>query len=329
MQTISKELLLDRVAPGEGTVLILGSTGTGKTHLAREIHKRSQRNRKPFVSVNLGTLNENLFESELFGHEKGAFSGAHQSRVGKFEAAQGGTIFLDEIGELTLSMQTRLLDLIYTKTLSPVGSNRVVNLDVRIIAATNRNLKEMVKKGEFREDLFFRLNIFSTRLPDISKDPEQLQTWILRFLREHQTSSGDVYSLSQCALRKLLEHSWPGNLRELRNCIEYAVTMANGPLITANDLPIYTDQSADTDPGTHTCFPLLFHQAKAEFEETFLRAMLSRFNGKINKTARETQISKVTLIEKIRRYQIDIESIKYQNYISSKVKESGNYLTNI
>ncbi len=318
MQGITKELLLRKVAPGDGTILILGSTGTGKSHLAQQIHRASSRRSKPFVSVNLGTLNENLFESELFGHEKGAFSGAHQKRVGKFEAAQGGTIFLDEIGELSLGMQTRLLDCIYSKRMTPVGSNRELDLDVRILAATNRDLAKMVKEGKFREDLYFRINIFSTSLPDISQDFTRLQYWINFFLKEMSNQFHQDFLLDDSAKQKLISHNWPGNLRELKNSIEYAATMCEGNKISAEDLPIYKSEiSSATRKNDIVSFPIAFHQAKAEFEEQFLTTMLSRFSGTINQTARETQISKVTLIDKIRRYGIDIEKIKYEKYLNS------------
>lgn len=327
MQGLSKELLLRKVAPGTGTVLILGSTGTGKTHLAHEIHNASSRKQKPFISVNLGTLNENLFESELFGHEKGAFSGAYQKRLGKFEAAQGGTIFLDEIGELSLTMQTKLLDVLYNKSMTPVGSNRIINLDIRIITATNRNLEQMVKKGLFREDLYFRIKIFSTTLPDIANDFVRLKYWIDFFLQQHGKANAQIYRLSDAARRKLMERSWPGNLRELKNCLEFAVTLCEGSEIQAEDLPIYKGEIPNLASSVHDSFPLLYQDAKAKFEKAYLISVLRRNRGKINQTAKATQISKVTLIEKIRRYQIDVERIKFEIFRNSESFQSENYLT--
>ncbi len=291
--------------------------------MARKIHEASQRKQKPFISVNLGTLNENLFESELFGHEKGAFSSAHQKRIGKFEMAQGGTIFLDEIGELSLPMQTKLLDILYSKTMTPVGSNRVIDLDVRIIAATNRNLKDMVLKGEFREDLYFRIQIFSTTLPDIANDFVRLKYWIDFFLKQHGKLNSQQYILSDQARRKLMEHTWPGNLRELKNCLEFAVTLCESQTIEVENLPAYSGDVLHRSRNQISEFPLLFQDAKAQFEKAYLMAMLKRFNGKINQTARAIQISKVTLIEKIRLYQINIEQIKFENFFIEKTNQSG------
>lgn len=328
MTGLDRDTILRKIAPSDGTVLLLGETGTGKTHLAREIHRASQRKCGPFVCVNLGTLNENLIESELFGHEKGSFSGAVQRRIGKLESAQGGTIFLDEIGELSLSMQTRLLDAIYSKSISPVGSNRKIHLNVRVITATNRDLEGLVANGEFREDLYFRINTFFTKLPNIRENRSDLANWIQIFLSAKADEDNREYSLTNEAKELMLDYTWPGNLRELKNCIEFATTLAETNEISTADLPIYmTVESASQFSKLTSDFPLLFHQAKAQFEENYLLAMLQKFSGKINQTARATQMSKVTLIEKIRRYNIDIEQIKFEQYQNRRMNQSGSGLT--
>jgi DNA-binding NtrC family response regulator len=307
---------LRKVAAAGQTVLITGRTGTGKTHLARqmhEIHARASGRTGRFVAINLATLSENLIESELFGHEKGAFSGADTRRIGKLEAANGGTAFLDEIGELPLRLQSKLLEALNSHVISPVGSNREIQLDIRVIAATNRDLRRMVIEGGFREDLYFRLNIFHLELEGLSSTPERITTLAARFAAEAAARQAKPYQgMDPAFLTALKRHRWPGNVRELRNCLDYALAMSEDGMLTEACLPGFVrDPEPETlRPAAMQAFPTDYRQAKGTFERAYLREVLRRCQGGINRTAKESGLSKMTLIEKIRRYEIDVNRIK-------------------
>jgi DNA-binding NtrC family response regulator len=301
-----------RLAETSHTVLITGRTGTGKSHLAREIHEASPRRNGRFVTINLATLSENLIESELFGHEKGAFSGADSRRIGKLESANGGTAFLDEIGELPPRLQTKLLEALNSHVISPVGSNREVALNLRVVAATNRDLPKMVAAGEFREDLYFRVNTFQVELPSLASVPERIPALAERFAREAAARQGRPHDgLSPDLLRELRCLPWPGNVRELKNCLEFAVAMSPGGALGPESLPPYLRGPAPAAAPAAFPFPNDYREAKSHFERVYLREVLRRFDGRINVTARETGLSKVTLLEKIRRYGIDVHRIRY------------------
>ncbi len=299
---------LKSISQTDCTILLSGETGTGKTHLAEEIHRNSPRRNKRFVAINLATLNENLMESELFGHERGAFSGASHRRMGKLEFAQGGTVLLDEIGELPLTMQARLLEILSSKTACPVGSNHSINLDIRFIVATNRKLPEMVRLKEFREDLFYRINIFEYKLVSLVEKKEEIPELMKKFIGERTT---EPITLMDCFLSKINAHSWPGNIRELKNVLEYSLAVRKENTLFASDLPAYFMESTEPDRNSvsldTSCLPTDFYTAKASFEKLYIKAMLKQFNGKINQTAREIQLSKVTLLCKIRKYDINPE----------------------
>lgn len=244
MQTI--RFLIKQVAEKEANVLILGDSGTGKEVIARNVHMLSNRSKGPFVPVNCGAIPGELLESELFGHEKGAFTGAISSRKGRFELAQGGTLFLDEIGDMPLQMQVKLLRVIQERTYERVGGNKAIKADVRIVAATHRNLESMIELGKFREDLFYRLNVFpieSPSLKDRADDLEQLiQEFISRFEKQHQAR----FSLTERALGSLKQHGWPGNVRELGNLVERLLIMFPNQTVDVHDLPqryCYTDDA--------------------------------------------------------------------------------------
>lgn len=244
MQTI--RFLIKQVAEKDANVLILGDSGTGKEVIARNVHLLSNRNKGPFVPVNCGAIPGELLESELFGHEKGAFTGAISSRKGRFELAQGGTLFLDEIGDMPLQMQVKLLRVIQERTYERVGGNKAIKADVRIVAATHRNLETMIEEGRFREDLFYRLNVFpieSPSLKDRADDLEQLiQEFINRFEKQHQAR----FSLTERALDSLKQHQWPGNVRELGNLVERLLIMFPNQTVDVHDLPqryCYTDEA--------------------------------------------------------------------------------------
>jgi len=230
--------LSGRVANSSATVLIQGESGTGKELLARLIHNLSPRSQRPMIVVNCAALSENLLESELFGHEKGAFTGASRRRIGRFEEADGGTLFLDEIGELSPSVQVKLLRFLQEREFQRVGGNRTIRSDVRIISATNRNLQREVKDGTFREDLYYRLNVVTIAVPPLRERKEDLSPLIDHFLNRFAVGNGkEIRGISSEARDLLLRYDYPGNVRELKNIIERAFVITRGPVITSRDLP--------------------------------------------------------------------------------------------
>lgn len=231
--------LVGRVAASQATVLILGESGTGKELIARAIHYASPRAEKPFIKVNCAALPETLLESELFGHEKGAFTGAVARRIGRFEQADQGSIFLDEIGDISLPLQMKLLRVLQEKEFERVGSNQTIKVDVRVIAATNRNLEEAIKKGTFREDLYYRLNVVTITLPPLRERKEDIPLLIEHFLKKYSAQNKkEVVGLSKEAQELLRQYDYPGNVRELENIIERAVVLCPGKIITVNELPL-------------------------------------------------------------------------------------------
>lgn len=303
---------LEKIARTNSTVLILGKTGCGKSHLAKEIHELSPRRSERFVCVNLATLSPNIIESELFGHEKGSFSGADAKRIGKLEWANRGTVFLDEIGELPLHLQSKLLEALNSRTISPVGSNREIQLDIRIITATNRSLAKMVEEGTFREDLYFRINSCQISLPEIKGDKRKIESLARKFAEENAKNHGFLHwNFSEGFLQRLMDHSWPGNIRELKNTIEYCFALSSDGELLIEHLPFLQESLNIRPENKDVFFPNNYREAKETFERSYLLHVLSRFEGKINRTAKESGLSKVTLIEKIRRYEINIPEIKY------------------
>ena len=230
--------IVRQVAPSRATVLLTGESGTGKELIAKAIHQLSPRAKQPFVAVHCAALAPTLLESELFGHEKGAFTGAHERRIGRFEQAQGGTLFLDEIGEIDATIQVKLLRFLGERTFERVGSNKTLTADARLIAATNKNLEELVKAGTFREDLFFRLRVVEIHLPPLRERTGDIPLLAQSFLREFARENGKrVNDFTVDALEALMNYSWPGNVRELRTAIEHAVVLCRGEKIGARDLP--------------------------------------------------------------------------------------------
>lgn len=313
MKQVSKVEEMVQIAQRSITnVLITGPTGSGKTQLAYRIHSQSVRKSKPFVTVNLASLHHGTFESELFGHERGAFTGADQKRVGRLEMAQGGTVFLDEVGELTPQLQARLLEFLQSRTITPVGGGREIKLDVRVIAATHRNLYSLVKKGEFREDLFHRLRVIEMMLPSLAERSDEFDEIF------HDVLSGvcrevgrEVLKISEGVAERFENYSWPGNFRELRNVLEYAVLAGKGPEICIQDLPSWFDEDREfSEEASPT--PLLgvaevsikmdYAQTMAEFERKFIELALKRFQGRINHTARKIRLNKTTLLRRMKEY---------------------------
>lgn len=329
------KIFIQTLAQTEQTILLTGATGTGKSYLAEKIHRWSTRAQKPFIVINLGCSHENLIDSELFGHERGAFSGADSKRTGKLELANGGTVFLDEIGELPIRLQTKLLRLLNEQVISPMGSNRDTKLDLRIICATNKNLQKSVADGSFRSDLYYRINTCQVDLPNLNTQMNRLEEIAQDTLAQVVQRQGRGPShLSPEFMQELKRYSWPGNFRELKNALDYAVAInPSGPLSLA-DLPTYIRHATINNPAP---LPLPasntlqninvaevtdYYEWKSLAEKEFLANALKRFNGRINLTAKKTNISKVTLIEKIKKYSICVEGIKAANYLSKKQSEA-------
>ena len=290
-----------RVAASDVPVLIEGETGSGKELVARGIHDASARRERPFIVVNCGAISPELIESELFGHEKGAFTGATAQRKGAFELANNGTIFLDEIGELPLTLQPKLLRVLEQKEVKRVGGNDLLLADVRILAATNRNLREEVARKAFREDLYFRVGAITVPIPPLRDRREDVAPIARHFLSGMgNTASGTVPALSPAALDALISHDWPGNVRELRNAIQRAVVMAEGGELTGPDFSFLRQPAK---PGAEPEIPSgLSRWERAE--RTNILGELARQMGNKSKTARELGIAKSTLFEKLKKYGI-------------------------
>jgi DNA-binding NtrC family response regulator len=289
--------LVGRVAPSEATVLLQGESGTGKELVARLIHARSGRMGRAFVAVDCGSLPETLLESELFGHVKGAFTGASAAKRGLFEEADGGTVFLDEIGELPLPLQVKLLRVLQEQTIRPVGATAPVRIDIRVIAATNRDLAAQVAQRAFREDLFYRLNGIVIELPPLRARTEDVVPLAVRFLHTFADRQGkDAPSLSPEAVALLLRHPWPGNVRELEKAMERAVVLAGTEVLQPEDLPPAirgTADGADPAPGGRTL---------AEVEKAHILVILHRHAWNQARAAEELGISRTTLWRKLREY---------------------------
>jgi len=297
MQRIYK--LIEDIAPTDTTVLIQGESGTGKELVANAIHRIGHRKNKPFVVVNCSAYPETLLESEIFGHEKGAFTGALRRKVGRFEQAHGGTIFLDEIGEISPSAQIKLLRVIQSQKFERLGGEQTLSVDLRILAATNKDLLQEVKNGSFREDLYYRLNVIPIVLPPLRKRGNDIPLLIRHFLNQFSAEQGkDVQGFSSDAMRLLLDYSWPGNVRELENSIEHATVLAKGNQIEISDLPpIFRN--------TYISAPAESHGTLMENEIILLKDVLEDCNWNIKKAARHLGIGRNTLYVKLKKYKIN------------------------
>jgi transcriptional regulator with GAF, ATPase, and Fis domain len=330
---------LEKVSPSDLTVMITGETGTGKEMVARAVHNKSPRAKKPFVVLDCGSIPKELIESTLFGHEKGSFTGAIGQHIGCFEQANGGTIFLDEIGELDISLQPKLLRVLEQREIKRVGGDRTVKVDVRVLAATNRDLRAEVNAGHFREDLYFRLSVVHVELPPLRERREDVPGLANHFLRDVASRRGLTMSFAQEAMTAMVAHAWPGNVREMRNVVERAAALSDGPVITRADLvfgremgpsplaqhdliqagaqaaqraaahlsgvDLPSSSPATFDPG------LLkpgfgFKQAKQTvvdaFEAAYLQALLSRNDGNITRSAQEAGLTRYHLRELLKRH---------------------------
>lgn len=287
--------LVTRVAATDANVLILGENGTGKELIARELHRRSHRASKVFISVDMGSLSESLFESEMFGHVKGAFTGARDERAGRFEAANGGTLFLDEIGNLSPASQSKLLAAIQNRSITRVGSNKSKEVDIRLISATNRNVKEMISNGEFREDLLYRINTIQVEIPPLRERPEDIGGLARYFLSRFSKKYGKhSLNIDVAAENKLLQYNWPGNVRELEHTVEKAVILCGTDRLTARDLFLQ-----DQVPGDKYQFADLNLEV---IEKEAVSRALRKNLGNLSETARELGVSRPTLYKKLEKY---------------------------
>jgi len=305
---------IERAAPSNSWVLITGENGTGKELVARNIHLQSNRSGKAFIEVNCAAIPEELIESELFGHEKGAFTGAHQRKAGKFDMADKGTIFLDEIGDMSLKTQAKILRVLQEKSFERVGGNEVITVDARVIAATNKDLKEEVGKGRFREDLFYRLNVIPFHVPPLRERRDDVPLLLSHFLKEFaRESSREAPQLSREAVEILCNYRWPGNVRELRNLVERLVIMARTSTITPDDVPTYIKGAQQAQTGGLFSSSLL-KEARREFEREFIMRKLKESGGNIARTAEAIGIERSHLYRKIKSYGIEHEeSTEHEN----------------
>ncbi len=287
------------VAPSAATVLIRGESGTGKELIANVVHQNSPRKKGLFVKVNCAALHENLLESELFGHEKGAFTGADKKRRGRFEQAHGGTLFLDEIGDMSLTTQAKILRVLQEGECSPLGGDGVIKVDVRLIAATHRALETMVEDGSFRQDLFFRLNVVPVQLPSLRERREDIPLLAKHFMRKYaEKNKKNFRGIHPLAMRALGEYHWPGNIRELENCLERAVILCPGEEITPADLPEHLRPGR----GAGTADMSAGGRSLKEMERELIRATLVESGGNRSESARILGVSRQTLLNKIKEY---------------------------
>lgn len=296
-------------APSFGWVLITGENGTGKELVARAIHQRSNRNQRAFIEVNCAAIPEELIESELFGHEKGAFTGATAARKGKFDQANGGTLFLDEIGDMSLKTQAKILRILQEHTFERVGGNRTIEVDVRVIAATNKTLEDEIREGHFREDLYFRLNVLPFNVPPLRLRKDDIPLLTRHFLQYFcSKESREIKTIDTEALRSLIRYDWPGNVRELKNLIERLVIMTPAQQIKVADLPHAINQSKDLRPSAAILsgeMPDSYRDAKELFEKQFLFEKLEKNNWNISRTAEEIGLERSNLHRKIKSYGIE------------------------
>ncbi|MEW6455490.1 MAG: sigma-54 dependent transcriptional regulator [Acidobacteriota bacterium] len=292
--------LVSQVAPTNSTVLIEGESGVGKEVIARLIHKKSNRQNKPFVTLDCGAYQESLLQSELFGHEKGSFTGATQLKYGLFEIADGGTIFLDEVGVIPTSFQIKLLGIIEKGTFMRVGGVKEIKVDVRVIVATNTSLKELVKEGKFREDLFYRLNVFNIWIPPLRMRKEDIPLLAEYFIEKLVPPGGEKKKLSDEVLKIFNNYSWPGNVRELRNIIERLLIISKNEVISASDLP------SDLIEENRESFLFLKEDVSLkEMEKKYISYLLNRFGGNRRQVADVLGISERNLYRKIKKYNFD------------------------
>jgi DNA-binding NtrC family response regulator len=295
--------LIDKVAPSTSTVLVAGRSGTGKELVARAIHARSERAHRPFVAINCGAIPETLFESELFGYKKGAFTGAGKDKDGVFKSAAGGTLFLDEVGEIPLQVQVKLLRSIEMREIKPLGSNVVIPINVRLIAATNRDLAQEVEDGRFREDLYYRLNIIEIYLPSLAERKDDIPLLVKHFINKYNAElKRRIIGIDNEAMKNLVNYNWKGEVRELENIVERAVLLCDGDMISTEDLPKRAQDVVSSD------YPDNLKEASKNFERTHIVNILERVENDKSKAAEILGIGLSSLYRKIDELAIDSES---------------------
>jgi two-component system response regulator AtoC len=297
---------VQQVAPSSATVLLSGESGTGKELIAKAIHHLSPRAKQPLVVVHCAALAHTLLESELFGHEKGAFTGAHERRIGRFEQAQGGTLFLDEIGEIDATLQVKLLRFLGERTFERVGSNKTLTADVRLVAATNKNLEDLVKAGAFRDDLFFRLRVVEIHLPALRERAGDIPLLAQNFLREFvRENNKRVTEFTAEASELLMNHSWPGNVRELRTAIEHAVVLCRGEKVTARDLPPWVRAGAAATAADPARMLAKNDLTVKEAEKQLIIRALKETNANRTAAAKKIGMSRRTFHRKLHTYHLE------------------------
>jgi DNA-binding NtrC family response regulator len=303
--------LIEKVAPTDTRVFITGETGVGKELVAKAIHFNSNRKNKPFVGINCGALAESLLETELFGHEKGAFTGAIRTKKGKFEYARGGTLFLDEVGDISPALQVKLLRVTQEKKIERVGGNQEIDVDVRIISATNQPIKEKISRGEFRLELYFRLNVVPIHIPPLRERIDDLPLLVNHFIDVFNRKFGKkLTGVTTRAMSRILQYDWPGNVRELENVLERAFVTTEGDvidtIITSHDIRQTALQEATPHPvDVEIPFKVARTMVEKRFEKAYLREALKRFGGNVSETARMTGINPRTIWRKIKEYEIE------------------------
>jgi DNA-binding NtrC family response regulator len=297
--------LVHTIADTQATVLITGESGTGKSMLARYIHEQSSRKNKPFVKISCGSLSETLLESELFGHVKGAFTGAIRDKKGKFEEAHGGTIFLDDINSASHNLQIKLLRVLQERVIERVGGNTTINVDVRIICATNTSLQDEVARENFREDLYYRVNVVGLAIPPLRERLSDIAPLAEHFIKQFNSiHRKKIKGLARSSLQVLLRHRWPGNVRELENVMEQAVILSPGDYIVPASLPGYLKESAQTPTVSPPSQDLTLEEALAQAERQILQETLERFKWNRQLSAKSLGISRTTLFNKMRRFHL-------------------------
>lgn len=289
---------IDRVAHTDANVLILGENGTGKELIARAIHRNSPRKNESFVSVDLGSITETLFESELFGHKKGAFTDAKEDRPGRFEMAHGGTLFLDEIGNLSLPLQAKLLTVLQNRKVSRVGSNKDTPIDIRLVCATNMPLYDMVKENRFRQDLLYRINTIEMEIPSLRDRMEDIPLLASHFLKQYSGKySKNISKISEGAMVRMHKHPWPGNIRELQHSLERAIILSNSSVLQPEDFNFTVGASKDTDQNLS-----LDQYNLDEVEKLLIRKVLKKYNGNITQAASELGLTRSSLYRRLEKH---------------------------
>lgn len=303
--------LIEKVSDSDGTVLITGASGTGKELIARSIHYNSQRGDNPLVVINCGAIPETLLESELFGHEKGAFTGAYKKRIGRFEMANGGTIFLDEIGEMSPTLQIKLLRVLQEQQFERVGGTKTLHVDLRFVAATNKNLTTAINMEKFREDLYYRLNVIPIKVPSLKQRRSDIPLLVDFFLKKFQKGKSDkLTGFSQVAMDAILSYDWPGNVRELENVIKRLTILSEGPVVSFDDLPENMQNvSGSRHPDNEVIIDneLNLNEAVQDYEKRIILEALEKTNWVKSKAAKLLNINRTTLVAKIKKQNIETD----------------------